>query len=297
MDNYIFQAMNCEFCLQGLTSEQSQEIQGLFENMQALLSRFEANSDVCLLNNNPGTWQQVQPLTFAAIHDAYRAFEETGGLYNPFLGNVLSAIGYNKSFEQLTQSTAGFMPMKHGISSIARHPLQLDKPNLSVKLAKDAGIDLGGYAKGWSAQLAYQYLVSQGSKQGLIDAGGDIIGWGRDWEIDISDPFDNSKNIVSITTNGLCAIATSNIIYRRWCNPDRTIAHHIIDPRTLQAAKSDLVQVSILADNLAKAEQFTKCLLILGSDEGTAWLQEHCPELGYILVTDKGNLITKNKGC
>lgn len=297
MENHIFRAMNCEFCLQGLTIEQNRDIQAIFDNMQALLSRFEAGSDVCLLNNNPNIWHQVQPLTFAVLHDAYSAFIETDGLYNPFLGKVLNVIGYDKSFEQLEKSRSEFSQIRHSLSAPPIQPLQFDKPNMCVKLAPDVSIDLGGYAKGWSAQLAYQYLAGQGSKQGLIDAGGDIIGWGQAWEIDICDPFDDSKNILSITTNGLCAIATSSTTYRRWLNSDLTTAHHIIDPRTLQATKSDLVQVSILADNLAKAEQFTKCLLILGAQEGTTWLQERYPDLGYVLVTNTGKIITKNKGC
>lgn len=296
MKNYIFRAMNCEFCLQGLTAAQNLELQELFQNLQALLSRFEANSDVCLLNKQPNSWCDVHPLTFAVLTDAYQAFVQTGGLYNPFLGNILASFGYNKSFELLQQSTDLLHTAKHQATTLPNCPLEFDNEQLRVRLTEPASIDLGGYAKGWATQLAFQHLLSSGSSQGLIDAGGDIIGWGNSWEIDIASPFKEHKIIASITTNGMCAIATSNTVYRRWCDTDQTVAHHIIDPRTLQVANSDLVQVSIVTDNLAQAEQFTKCLLILGLEAGTSWLKEHWPQLGYILVTNNGRIITKNRG-
>lgn len=295
MENYIFRSMNSEICLQGLSAELNQEIHELFNTLQALLSRFDAASDVCLLNSSVGSWQIVHPLTFAVLSDACTAFVETDGLYNPFLGNILAAGGYDKSFEQLHPSADTPSYIRHRHSFTTNQLLDFDHANMRVRLADAAAIDLGGYAKGWAAQLAFQYLLGRGCSQGLIDAGGDIIGWGRDWEIDISHPLGDNKIIASIHNEGVCAIATSNTIYRRWRNSDQTVSHHIIDPRSLQAANSDLIQVSIIADNLTKAEQFTKCMLILGVEDGISWLEQHWPHIGYILVTTHGQILTKSR--
>ena len=65
--------------------------------------------------------------------------------------------------------------------------------------------------------------------------------------------------------------------------------HHIIDPRSGEPAQTDLISVTIVAPDVLQAEAAAKAVLILGNDEGQAWLEAH-PDLGGLLALQDGRV-------
>ena len=157
------------------------------------LSRFLPDSELSHLNNTPETAVRVSRLTFKVIATALAAAEATGGLFDPSVGNALSAAGYNRTFADLKGSTgvvAG-QTCDYGGASCDFRQVRLDSKRSQVTLPRSVSLDLGGIAKGWLADRAVRRLARYGAA--LADLGGDIAfgspppgGFG--WRIEVEDP-------------------------------------------------------------------------------------------------------------
>jgi len=252
-----------------------------------------------------GEWTSISPLTFDLLTDAVGAFRATDGIFNPFMGMALQELGYDRSFDLLQKVPARteFAEGRKWEADETRQsfeplcgsdlPLELDRQHQSVKLRSGVALDVGGIAKGWIAQRAADGLMAQGVLGGLVDAGGDVVLWGREprqgvWGIGVADPMGSGEDIADLWCEGLTAMATSSVVKRSWQAQDHGAVHHILDPRTGLSAQSDLLQVTVLARDLSVAEQYAKCLIVLGSAVGFPWISKRQPNLAYIGVQRDG---------
>ena len=299
-----FTAMNTSFLVAELSDHDSETVKKLIVQAEQAFSRFRKDSELSIINRNKGQWVQVSPLAYRLLEDAQQAYQHTTGIFNPFLGSKLEQLGYNRSFELLPQDFPSDRNEQNGcsissdITGTERKPyLEFDEKTSSVRMDSGAELDLGGIAKGWIAQYAAEQCILRGAEHGLIDAGGDIVLWGKEpqqevWGVEVAHPLQADGVIADLWLEGLTAMATSNIIKRSWVGPFGKRAHHIIDPRTGQPVRSDLVQATVLTRDLTLSEQYAKGLLVLGSEEGIPWLADCCPAAACIALRTDGTIVT-----
>src|SRR5581483_1515709 len=75
----------------------------VLRDAEALLSRFQAESEISRLNRGTGQPMRVSPLTFAAIRAALDAAAASGGLFDPTVYRALLAAGYDRSFTAMSE--------------------------------------------------------------------------------------------------------------------------------------------------------------------------------------------------
>ncbi len=307
-----FRAMNTDFLVAGVPAKAAEEVKALVDLAETRFSRFSPTSEISRLNQTNQTWTAATALTYDLLVDAAEAYHATGGLFNPFLAEKMRTIGYDQSFENLTpakvaqginaqqtkvkRSDPGAAQKESIVDAPLPELLEFDFAAQRIKLAIGAEIDVGGIAKGWIAQRAANQLVASGVKQGLIDAGGDVILWGSEpaqgsWGVGVGHPLVGEHDIADLWLEGLTAIATSSIVKRRWQRSGELPAHHILDPRTGSPACADLLQATVIGRDLVAAEQYTKCLIILGSAAGSRWIAAQRPDLAYIMVRSDGAIL------
>jgi thiamine biosynthesis lipoprotein len=295
---YNFQAMNSNCLIAGVAEKDARNVQKWIGEMERRLSRFCSNSELTAINAAPGRYVPVSAEVYEVIQAAMEAYSETEGLFTPFLGNTLCSWGYDRSFEHIDRETAREvtgLPLTGNLLVTPFVNLATDLGRYSVCCSVGGALDLGGIAKGWLAQRAGEVLQNMGREAGLIDAGGDIVLWGKDpihevWGIGIANPFTMEDDIADLWFHSSASIATSSAIKRSWRLKGRKTAHHIIDPRIQQSAQSDLSQVTVICNELAWAEIYAKCVLILGSEAGLKWIGNKCPEAVCITVSSNGTI-------
>jgi thiamine biosynthesis lipoprotein len=172
-----------------------------------------------------------------------------------------------------------------------------------VKLPKGVRLDFGGIGKGWAADEAVKLLAKYGPA--LVDAGGDIAVSGAAtrsvyWPVGVDSPSASDNGgpaalgdlleILAISSGG---ISTSGIDYRRWQQGGEW-RHHIIDPRTGLPAQTDVLTVTVVAPTACVAEVAAKAVLLLGSNEGLAWLEAR-PTLAGLLVLEDGSILRSRR--
>lgn len=292
-----FKAMNTDFHTFGLPAEFERKAESWFRSIEAQFSRFRSASELSRLNEAAGRPFAASPLLFEVIAEAVSQCRDTGGVFNPFMGTEIAAAGYRDSFELIREHQDAPLPSGDTAGSLAdlKNPdalIRLDYDERTIALAPGCRVDLGGIAKGWSAERLAGKLQRQGVSQGAIDAGGDIIVWGAARRmIDVADPFFPDSDLAALRLEAGAGVATSSRLKRRWQGPDGSVRHHILDPRTRKPSLSDLVQVTAVCPTLTQAEVFAKTVLILGSEEGISWLEEQHPDCAVIAVRSDWSLV------
>jgi thiamine biosynthesis lipoprotein len=124
-----------------------------------------------------------------------------------------------------------------------------------------------------------------------VSLGGDIICFGydhheTDWQILVQDANSPDKTVGKFSNNDghFLAIATSGVTKRKGVHQGKAW-HHIIDPRTGQPAKTDILTATITADSAKVADVYCKCIVIEGIEEAVklkskALIQSYLLQLG-----------------
>jgi thiamine biosynthesis lipoprotein len=149
-------------------------------------------------------------------------------------------------------------------------------------------LDLGGTAKGWSADIAARLLGRLGPS--VVDIGGDIAIGGRarePWPIAVANP--NGSEPVDVVMLMRGGIATSGRDFRRW-RRGAVEQHHIIDPRTGAPAKTDVWTATVIATSALDADVTAKRVFLDGSAAGLSWIESR-PDLAAIVVCDDGRVL------
>ena len=124
--------------------------------------------------------------------------------------------------------------------------------DLWVFINRKLAIDLGGIAKGWTAD----YVVERGWALS-VGAGGDIRSAQDDAVVEVLDPWTQPIARVHLGAGGL---ATSSQTRRRWRAGGRTV-HHLIDPRSGHPADSPVLSATALAETAAYRRFFREASL------------------------------------
>jgi thiamine biosynthesis lipoprotein len=247
-------------------TEQAQQV---VERVAATCTRFDPTSDLMRANAAGGRWTVVANECFDALVAARDAHRETGGLFDPRVLRVLSAYGYDTSlpFESRRldlPAAPAKVTRRRGFGSRSWRP-KFDADRLAVRVGREP-VDLGGIGKGLAVRWASDVLRAAGSAV-LVEAGGDLmaIGSGTDgagWMISVENPLGGDEPSAVLRVNDR-AIATSSTRVRTW-TVGGTEVHHLIDPRTGRPADADLASVTVVGDDPALSEVWSKTLFVTG---------------------------------
>lgn len=205
-----------------------------FQRLHDRLHAWQPGSDLYRLNEAfaAGRSEPVSNELTQLIGDAAALSTQSGGLFNPAIGNLIRQWGFQR---------AEFAPVRIEDAAIAAlvaanprmHDIVIDNGQAHSRNPA-VRVDLGGYAKGYALDRAAAYLRGQGVHDALVNIGGNIIALGRHgdrpWRVGIQHPREPGP-IATLDLPGGWAIGTSGD-YQRFFQLDGKRYCHIIDPRT-----------------------------------------------------------------
>ena len=112
---------------------------------ERVLSRFDPRSDLSRLNSAAGEWVAVDTRLIEALAAALRGRTNTLGLFDPTILPALAAVGYDRSFELLTERAAAPLDGWHGGARI-----DVDSGSGRARVEQHGAVDLGGIGKGFA---------------------------------------------------------------------------------------------------------------------------------------------------
>lgn len=173
-----------------------------------------------------------------------------------------------------------YNPDVNGIT-IQNHKISLNSSSVQL--------DLGGIAKGYTAQKVKEQLQELGCDNGYINAGGNVVLLGEkvdgsNWNIGVESPNGNVA-LLSIETKEPTSMVTSGD-YQRYFTVDGVMYGHIIDPDTHYPA-TNYRSVTILNEDSGLSDAYSTLLFILDFESGQEFAQKHNLDVVWIMDVDK----------
>jgi thiamine biosynthesis lipoprotein len=147
----------------------------------------------------------------------------------------------------------------------------LDKKDTTVFLVnRRMKIGFGAIGKGFAANRAKEVMLENGATAGVVNAGGDLIGWGaredgKSWNIGIQDPNDKHNILLSIPINDQAVVTSGN--YEKFIEINGEKYCHILNPKTGWPAKN-LRSVTIICNDAELADALSTTVFVLGKVKG-----------------------------
>jgi FAD:protein FMN transferase len=247
------------------------------------LTRHDPRSELERLNADLRREVPVGPTLAAALRAGLMAAESSEGLVDISMLEARLAAEAGVVLDRPWRGPWSVAPVRRGLTTVTR-PVWLR-------------FDLGGVGKGWLADRAIGLLRDWPGA--VVDADGDLsitCAPGRRWDVAIGDPRDDDANLAILRLAAPAGgsplrwgVATSGISIHHWTSDGR-IRHHLIDPRTGEPARTDVVQATVVAGTALRAEALAKAAVIAGVTEGFALL-ERARVLGAVILTESGDTL------
>jgi thiamine biosynthesis lipoprotein len=273
---------------EGSAREAVELVRRRLEDWHGRFSRFQPDSELSRLNDDPRWEVPVSPLMARLAQAVHVGASLTGGLVDATLVEQLEAAGYAGDLgEPVPLATAlALAPPRQPASASPAAPwrsIEIDVTRGLVARPPGVKLDSGGLAKGLFADVLAERLGGHASF--AINCAGDLSIGGSEGisrPIEVESPFDGSTlHTFNLARTG---VATSGIGRRSWLERDGRAAHHLLDPSSGRPAFTGIVQVTALAPSALIAEIHAKAAILSGPRAAAKWLP-----CGGVIVFDDGS--------
>lgn len=274
----------------------TEEVKEYLEYIEKKMSFYLKDSDVSKINDNSGKeFVKICRETMEVIKFSIEYAKLTSMEFDITLGPVIKEWGIFSDREKIPDSkTISKLLNLRGIDKI----LIREKEN-SVKL-KEYGqkIDLGGIAKGYSADKAVEIYKKNHVKSALINIGGNVSVLGKKqngemWVVGIQNPYMDRGNMVGAVKCADTSVVTSGNYVRYFCKNNKKYGH-IIRHNSGVPVKNEFVSVTIICIKAVKADALSTALFAMGKERAVEFCRKSDDFSAILITEDKEIFISRN---
>ena len=241
--------------------------------IESVLSMHLSQSEIAAINENAGVQPvEVSQRTFDLLQRAKELSEQSDGAFDITIAPVVELWGITSDHPHVPTDEE----LAQAMALMGLEDLVLDEEACTAYLTRPGmAIDLGGIAKGWTADQLREYARELGAERGYVSLGGNlmIIGErpdGDPFKFGMRDPQgDASTYLGTVTLEDGCTMATTGG-YERYFEEDGIRYHHVLDPRTGYPADSDLLSVAVISKDGTLADYLSTTLFVQGLEAAKA---------------------------
>lgn len=237
------------------------------QRLDALLSAASPSSEISRLNGEGGG--AVSEDTAAILKTALAVYQETGGLFDCTIYPLVKLWGFPAEEYHIPTDAelAAVLPL------VDSSKLAFD--GNALRLEPGQAIDFGGVGKGYAAQRVMEIFREYGVKSGMVSLGGNVqvLGAKPDkspWRIGVRDP-EGGGYFAVLSLEDKAAVTSGG--YERYFEAGGRTYIHILDPRTGRPAESDLLSVTVVSRDGAKADALSTALFLMGREKAVSFWQ------------------------
>ncbi len=249
--------------------------------IEALISSWKTSSQTSLINNNAG----VKPVRASKeIISLIRRSIKISKLSDGYFDITFASLKSVWDFKNVNHIIPDSIEVLNSVKLINYRDIELSDSTVFLK-HKGMKLDFGAIGKGYSANKAKLIMEQNQIQNGIVNAGGDLISWGKnkagkDWRIGIADPG-NKNNIVSWLNISDMAVVTSGN-YEKFIIIDGVKYCHIINPKTGYPS-TGIQSVTIICKDAEIADALATTVFILGKHEGLKLINQLKGIEGFII--------------
>jgi len=268
--------------------ELQKEFEQIFKDINYSMSTYIPNSIISEVNNNRIT--KIDTHFKTVFETSKRVFDETSGRFDPTIGAVVNAwdFGPEGKIEQLDSIKIKNLMQSVGLNKVSVEGFQIKKPSATK-------IDFNAIAKGYGVDQIGYFLESKNVSNFLVEIGGEIVckginsSKGAPWKIGIQNPNIESDipYLNSVVLNNK-AMATSGTYRKYKIDENGRRYTHIIDAKTGYPSRSNILSISVIAENCMTADAYATALQTMNLEELSNFLSNH-PELKVYIIFENEN--------
>jgi thiamine biosynthesis lipoprotein len=258
------------------------------KRLERMLSTWVASSELSQVNDGAGQHPvRVSPETFEVVAKSLEIARLTDGGFNIAVGPAVEL--WSVTERQYVPSNRELEGLRDLVDWAS---IQLNWDERSIFLPR-AGmrIDAGGIGKGYAADRAAMEMKRAGAQGGIVALSGDIKAFGAlpkagGFPVGIKHPRHEGALIAEIDLKDE-AISTAGD-YERFFERDGIRYHHILDPQTLQPART-CQSVTVIGKEGTLVDGLDTGIFVLGPERGMA-LVEQLPDVEAVIVDAQGHV-------
>ena len=264
------------------------QFDSLFYVINKSMSTYIQNSDISKINRNEDvTIDEHFKNVFLASKEIYRFTE---GAFDPTIGAVVNAwdFGPNGKIENLDSLTINKLMKQVGLNRVGL-------VNDRIVKHQDAKLDFNAIAKGYGVDVIAEFLESKNVTDYLVEIGGEIRCKGinqekqSEWKVGIETPhFDGQQSLLKTIRIQDEAMATSGTYRKFKIDENGNRYAHIIDTKTGYPSKTNLLSISVIANDCMTADAYATAFKAMGIENVSHFLKLH-PELKVFLIFENKN--------
>lgn len=258
------------------------------KRLEQLLSTWRSDSELSRVNQEAGRRPvQVSSETLELVTRSLELGSLTLGGFNIALGPAIEA--WSVIERQRIPDEKELQQLK---SLVDWTRIQVNKEARTIYLPHTGmRIDVGGIGKGYAADRAVAEMKRVGVMGGVVALSGDIKAFGvlpdrKGFLVGIKHPRREDELIAMIDLKDE-AVSTAGD-YERFFERDGVRYHHILDPHTLQPART-CQSVTVIAKEGTVADGLDTGIFVLGPEQGMA-LVERLPGVEAIIIDQEGKI-------
>jgi len=254
----------------------------------SIISAWQEGTELYVVNQNAGICPvKVCDELFFLVKRSIKISGLTNGLFDVTFASIDKVWYFDKPMVEVPTEEA----IAASVRNIDYRHIQLDEANRTIYIAnKGTKIELGAIGKGYIAQKIKVKLQSLGVQGGLVNAGGDLITWGKNengerWRVGISDPEKKETHIAFLPIENQ-AVATSGS-YERFALINGKKYAHIIHPKTGWPV-SGIHSVTIISPDAELCDAIATSVFLLGLQDGLDFVNQF-NDLNCFIIDEKND--------
>lgn len=256
------------------------------KKIEQLVSINMEGTELDEVNNNAGIKPvKVSDDTYNIIKKGLEYSSLTNGSFDITIGPIVKlwSIGLPEA------KVPTLDEIKGALKYINYKDVEINDSEKTVFLKKPGMIiDLGGIAKGYTADVIAQTLKDEGVEKAIIDLGGNVYALGEKaentlWRIGIQNPDQTRGEIVGSINVKDKSIVTSGI-YERFIEQDGVKYHHILSPETGYPYDNEIAGVTIISDKSIDGDALSTSVFSMGVAKGLEFVNS-LPDIEAIFIT------------
>jgi len=268
-------------------------IKQLLNQINESVSTYIKRSTISRINVNNVTLAYAAELDTIFIENfnlSKKIYKQTKGAFNPSLMPLVNYWGFGYKEKSRTEVDSALVDKMIKKCNLDYFKIE---DNRLRKGYNEGELDFSAIAKGYAVDEIGALLESRKINNYMIEIGGEILAKGKNaadvyWAIAVDQPKieGKRKNFKAIINLNNKAIATSGN-YRNYREIGKEKYGHIIDPATGYPKQTDILSVSIIADNCASADAFATACMVMGAQKAKDYIELNLEIEGYLIYLDE----------
>ncbi len=262
------------------------------KHLEGLMSYFIPDSIIGRLNSSNSEPVKLDENVYKVLKAACRYYELSHGAFDITVA-PLSSMWRNTIANKTITSESTVHNLNYKVSG---EGLKIDEFNMTASLKQGQSIDLGGIAKGYTADELIKLYKELRVNSAFINLGGNVktLGTklnGDPWMIGLQDPRSKRGDFIAAIECCDMSIVTSGD-YEKYFLEDNKRYHHIIDPRTGYPSDSGIISATVVSNSSMEADALSTAVFVSGLDYGMELIYKMNVN-GVIITKDKKVYVSK----